>query len=48
MPVKLSNVPKLNYSYPPDLGEHNREVFKGLLGLSDGEIASLIEEKVIY
>lgn len=48
MPVKMSNVPKLNYSYPPDLGQHNREIFHGLLGLSDGEIAALIEEKVIY
>jgi len=48
MPVKLSAAPALNYSPPPDLGEHNREVFGGLLGLSDGEITRLIEEKVIY
>jgi len=48
MPVKMSNVPELNYSYPPDLGQHNREVFGGLLGLSDAEIKILIEEKVIY
>jgi crotonobetainyl-CoA:carnitine CoA-transferase CaiB-like acyl-CoA transferase len=46
--VKLSNAPNLNYSYPPDLGQHNREVFGGLLGLSDAEIKLLIEEKVIY
>jgi benzylsuccinate CoA-transferase BbsF subunit len=48
MPVKLSDVPQLNYSNPPDLGEHNRDVFGGLLGLSDAEIKLLIEEKVIY
>ncbi len=48
MPVQMSNVPELNYSYPPDLGEHNREIFGGLLGLSDAEIKLLIEEKVIY
>jgi benzylsuccinate CoA-transferase BbsF subunit len=48
MPVKMSNVPELNYSYPPDLGQHNREVFGGLLGLSDAEIKMLIDEKVIY
>ncbi len=48
MPVKMSNVPELNYSPPPDLGEHNRDVFGGLLGLSDAEIKMLIEEKVIY
>jgi benzylsuccinate CoA-transferase BbsF subunit len=48
MPVKMSNVPELNYSYPPDLGEHNREVFGGLLGLSDAEIRALMADKVIY
>jgi crotonobetainyl-CoA:carnitine CoA-transferase CaiB-like acyl-CoA transferase len=48
MPVKMSNVSELNYSYPPDLGQHNREVFGGLLGLTDAEIKKLIEEKVIY
>jgi len=46
MPVKLSNVPQLNYSYPPDLGEHNRDVFGGLLGLTDAEIKMLVEEKL--
>lgn len=48
IPVKLSNVPELNYSYPPDVGQHNYEVFGGLLGLSNAEIKMLIEEKVIY
>ena len=48
MPVKMSNVRTLNYSPPPDLGQHNREVFGGLLGLSDAEINLLMEEKVIY
>jgi benzylsuccinate CoA-transferase BbsF subunit len=48
MPVKLSNVPQLNYSNPPDVGQHNHEVFGGLLGLSDAEIKMLMEQKVIY
>lgn len=48
MPVKMSGVPELNYSMPPDLGEHNREVFGGLLGLSDAEIKMLMEQKIIY
>ena len=48
IPVKLSNVPQLNYSYPPDVGQHNHEVFGGLLGLSDAEIKMLMEQKVIY
>ena len=48
MPVRMSNVPELNYSMPPDLGQHNREIFGGLLGLSDAEIKILMEQKVIY
>jgi crotonobetainyl-CoA:carnitine CoA-transferase CaiB-like acyl-CoA transferase len=31
----------------PKLGEHNREVLQGLLGMSDAEIAGLAEQKVI-
>ena len=48
MPVRMSNLPELNYSMPPDLGEHNREIFGGLLGLSDAEIKMLMEQKIIY
>ena len=48
IPAKLSNVPKLNFSLPPDLGQHNFEVFNGILGLSREEIESLMEQKVIY
>jgi benzylsuccinate CoA-transferase BbsF subunit len=48
IPVRFGNVPKLNYSSPPDLGQHNFEVFNGILGLSKEEIAALIESKVIY
>jgi crotonobetainyl-CoA:carnitine CoA-transferase CaiB-like acyl-CoA transferase len=32
----------------PRLGEHNSYVFKDLLGLSDKELAQLIDEKVVY
>ena len=48
MPVRMSNLPELNYSMPPDLGQHNREIFGGLLGLSDAEIKILMEQKIIY
>ncbi|MBF6559082.1 MAG: CoA transferase [Candidatus Binataceae bacterium] len=48
MPVRMSGVPQLNMSHAPDLGQHNREVFGGLLGLADAEINLLIEQKVIY
>jgi benzylsuccinate CoA-transferase BbsF subunit len=48
IPAKLSNVPNFNFCPPPDLGEHNFEVFNGILGLSREEIESLMEQKVIY
>jgi len=48
IPVKLSSSPQLNYSHPPDVGQHNHEIFGGLLGLSDAEIKILQEKKVIY
>ena len=54
-PITLMNVPwKMSGSpgHPPQpgpmLGEHNREVFGGLLGLSDEEIAALTAERVIF
>ncbi len=48
MPVKMSAVPEFNLSCPPDLGQHNFEVFNGILGLSKSEIETLMEEKVIW
>jgi crotonobetainyl-CoA:carnitine CoA-transferase CaiB-like acyl-CoA transferase len=48
IPARLSNVPRFNYNPPPDLGQHNFEVFNGILGLSKEEIAALMESKVIY
>jgi hypothetical protein len=48
MPVKIRNVPELNYAHPPDVGQHNREMFGGVLGLSNAEINLLMEQKVIY
>jgi benzylsuccinate CoA-transferase BbsF subunit len=48
IPAKLSEVPQLNYNPPPDLGQHNFEVFNGILGLTKEEIAALMETRVIY
>ena len=48
LPWRLSDVPPGNYLGCPGLGEHNEYVFRELLNLSDGEIAQLIEEQVIY
>jgi len=31
----------------PDLGQHNHEIYCGLLGLSDAELAALTEAEVI-
>lgn len=45
---KLSETPAKVKRASPLLGEHNAEVFGGLLGMSEGEIKSLQEEKVIY
>lgn len=45
--VKLSKTPGAVTRRPPLLGEHNREVYGGLLGLSDDEIDRLSREGVI-
>jgi CoA:oxalate CoA-transferase len=46
-PINLSAYEMSNLEFYPDLGEHNREVFGGLLGMSDAEIDVLEEEGVI-
>jgi benzylsuccinate CoA-transferase BbsF subunit len=48
LPWKLSGCPTRKFRHAPLLGEHNKYVFGQLLGLSDEEIAKLIDEKVIY
>ncbi|MBO6010327.1 MAG: CoA transferase, partial [Oscillospiraceae bacterium] len=37
----------LRYETSPALGEHNEKIYKGLLGLTDGEMAELKEKGVI-
>tara|TARA_B110000438_G_C15342329_1_gene448447 strand:- start:83 stop:547 length:465 start_codon:yes stop_codon:yes gene_type:complete len=46
-PINLSAYEMSNLEFYPDLGEHNREVLGGLLGMSDAEIDVLEEEGVI-
>ena len=47
LPIKLSDTPA-QYSRPaPGLGQHNREVLQGMLGLTDDELASLSAQGVI-
>lgn len=46
-PIKMSAANSLNPSPPPMRGEHNREVFCGLLGLSESELEDLKRDQVI-
>jgi crotonobetainyl-CoA:carnitine CoA-transferase CaiB-like acyl-CoA transferase len=46
-PINLSAYEMSNLEFYPDLGEHNREVLGGLLGMSDADIDVLEEEGVI-
>lgn len=48
LPWKLSGCPPKPFRHAPILGEHNKYVFGEILGLSDEEIAKLMDEKVIY
>jgi len=45
---KLSETPARIKQASPILGEHNAEVFGGLLGMSEEEIKKLEDEKIIY
>ncbi len=47
-PFKLPETPAKIYRYAPLIGEHNEEVFCGILGLSRDEMQKLQEEQVIY
>ena len=45
---KLSETPASIRKASPLLGEHNEEVFGGLLGMSKEEIKKLEDEQIIY
>jgi len=46
-PYKLSRTPPELRLAPPSLGEHNREILMDLLGYSEEDLASLLEEGII-
>ena len=45
-PIKLSASP-VEERCPPLLGQHTREVFAEVLGLSDGDVDQLAEQRVV-
>ena len=45
---QLSRTPPRIQRHAPLLGEHNREVFCGLLGMDEAEVSRLEEEQVIW
>lgn len=47
MPIREGSRPYAIRNAAPTLGQHNREVLSGLLGLSDAEIAQLEREEII-
>lgn len=47
MPFRETDKPFPIRSAPPTLGEHNREILGGMLGLSDAEIDQLAREGII-
>ncbi|MGF6311105.1 crotonobetainyl-CoA:carnitine CoA-transferase CaiB-like acyl-CoA transferase [Bradyrhizobium sp. i1.8.4] len=47
MPFREGDAPFMIRSVPPTLGEHNREILGGMLGLSDAELEELTSEGII-
>jgi crotonobetainyl-CoA:carnitine CoA-transferase CaiB-like acyl-CoA transferase len=47
MPFRETDKPFAIRSAPPTLGEHNREILAGILGLSDAEIVQLARDGII-
>jgi CoA:oxalate CoA-transferase len=47
MPIKFSLTPGNRFSRAPQIGEHNEEIYCGLLGFSQNELNRLREEDII-
>ncbi len=47
MPFRETDKPFVIRNPPPTLGEHNREILGGILGLSNGEIEELARDGII-
>ncbi len=46
-PIKLSDTHEDTFSPPPTLGQHNDEIYKGMLGLTDAQLVELKSAGVI-
>jgi crotonobetainyl-CoA:carnitine CoA-transferase CaiB-like acyl-CoA transferase len=46
-PIRFSATPGAYRLPPPGLGEHNRDIYLGLLGMSEEELVALIRDRVI-
>jgi crotonobetainyl-CoA:carnitine CoA-transferase CaiB-like acyl-CoA transferase len=46
-PIKFSDTPVTDYTAPPTQGQHNDEVYKGLLGLDDQELERLRQDGIV-
>ncbi len=46
-PVNIATGSRMSPRLPPELGEHNRQVYKELLGMSDEDLEALANDKVI-
>jgi len=44
----LDRTPGAVRAHAPLLGEHNQEIFSGLLGMSEDEVNNLVSQKIIY
>ena len=46
-PIKFSETPITEYTAPPTQGQHNDDVFRGLLGLDEGELQRLKDAGIV-
>ena len=47
-PIKYRGEIEASHIYPPKLGEHSREVLRGLLDLNDTELEKYFKNGIIF
>jgi crotonobetainyl-CoA:carnitine CoA-transferase CaiB-like acyl-CoA transferase len=48
LPWRFADLAAPPITAAPVLGQHNTYVYQGLLGLSEAEVARLVDEQIIY